>query len=48
MEIQPIKTEAEYEATLKEIERIFDAPADTPESDRLERLTTLVEAYEDL
>ena len=47
MEIKPIKTEADYEAALKEIERLFDAEPGTPESDRLEVLTTLVEAYED-
>jgi HTH-type transcriptional regulator/antitoxin HigA len=47
MEIKPIKTEVDYEAALKEIERLFDAEPGTPESDRLEVLTTLVEAYED-
>ena len=47
MEIKPIKTEADYEAALKEIERLFDVEPGTPESDRLEVLTTLVEAYED-
>lgn len=47
MKIKPIKTEADYEATLEEIERIFDATPGTPEADRLEVLVTLVEAYED-
>ena len=47
MEIRPIKTEADYEAALEEIERLFDAASDTPEGDRLEVLTTLVEAYEE-
>ena len=47
MEIRPIKTEADYQAALEEIERLFDAVPDTPEGDRLEVLTTLVEAYED-
>jgi HTH-type transcriptional regulator/antitoxin HigA len=47
MEIEPIKTETDYEAALKEIERLFDAKPGTPESDRLEILATLVEAYED-
>ena len=47
MEIRPIKTEADYEAALEEIERLFDATPDTPEGDRLEVLTTLVEAYEE-
>jgi HTH-type transcriptional regulator/antitoxin HigA len=47
MDIRLIKTEADYQAALEEIERLFDAAPDTPEGDRLEVLTTLVEAYED-
>ena len=47
MEIKPIKTETDYQAALKEIERLFTAVPDTPEGDRLEVLTTLVEAYEE-
>ncbi len=47
MEIRPIKTEADYQAALDEIESLFDAKLGTPEGDRLEVLTTLVEAYED-
>ena len=46
MEIRPIRTEADYEAALAEIERLFDAAPNTSESDRLDVLTTLVEAYE--
>lgn len=47
MEIKPIKTDADYEAALVEIERLFDAKPGMVESDRLEVLTTLVEAYEE-
>ena len=47
MEIRPIKTEADYEAALAEIEALFEAEPGTPESDRLEVLTTLVAAYEE-
>ena len=47
MDIRPIKTEADYQDALEEIGRLFDAAPDTPEGDRLEVLTTLVEAYED-
>jgi HTH-type transcriptional regulator/antitoxin HigA len=47
MEIKPIKNEADYQAVLVEIERLFAAIPDTPEGDRLEVLVTLVEAYED-
>lgn len=46
MEIRPIKTEADYEATLKEIEGLMSAAAGSPEGDRLDVLVTLVEAYE--
>lgn len=47
MNIRPIKTEADYQSALKEIEKLFGARQDTPEGDRLEVLATLVEAYED-
>ncbi|NJM70450.1 MAG: transcriptional regulator [Scytonema sp. RU_4_4] len=46
LEPRPIRTEADYRAALSEIERLFDAEPNTPECDRLEVLTTLVEAYE--
>src|SRR5262252_10607612 len=47
MDIHPIRTEADYETALAEIERLFDAVPNTPEGDRLEVLATLVEAYEE-
>jgi HTH-type transcriptional regulator/antitoxin HigA len=46
MDIRPIRTEADYQAALHEIEQLFDAFPETPAGDRLEVLTTLVEAYE--
>lgn len=46
MDVQPIRTEADYEAALAEIERLFDAALNTPENDQFDMLTTLVEAYE--
>ena len=46
MEIRPIKTEDDYRAALAEIDRLFAAKLDTPEGDRLDVLTTLVEVYE--
>jgi HTH-type transcriptional regulator/antitoxin HigA len=46
VDIHPIKTEADYEAALAEIEDLFDAVPNTPAGDRLDVLTTLVEAYE--
>ncbi len=47
MEIKPIRTEADYEAALAEVERLWGAEPDTPEGDRFEVLFTLVEAYEE-
>lgn len=47
MEIKPIKTETDYNAALEEIEQLFNAAPDSPDGDRLEILTTLVEAYEE-
>jgi HTH-type transcriptional regulator/antitoxin HigA len=47
MDIHPIRTEADYEAALAAIERLFAAPPHTPEGDRLEVFATLVEAYEE-
>jgi len=47
MDIKPIKTEADYQTALEQIEKLFDAAPDTPEGDLLEVLVTLVEAYEE-
>jgi len=46
MEIRTIRDESDYDGMLGEIERVFDAQPGTPEGDRLDLLTTLVEAYE--
>ena len=46
IEITPIKTEADYEDAMAEIEQLFEARPGTPEVDRLDVLTTLVESYE--
>jgi HTH-type transcriptional regulator/antitoxin HigA len=47
MQLKPIKSEADYDATLKEIERLWDAEEGSVDGDRLEILATLVEAYEE-
>jgi HTH-type transcriptional regulator/antitoxin HigA len=47
MQLKPIKTDADHEAALREIERLWDADEGTADGDRLEILTTLVEAYEE-
>ena len=46
MQLKVIKTRAGYDAATAEIERLWGAPADTPEGDRLELLMVLVEDYE--
>ena len=45
-EIKPIRTKRDYEAALKEIDRLWGEKAGTPEGDRLDVLATLVDAYE--
>lgn len=47
MDIRPIRTDQEHRAVLAEIETLWGAAESTPEGDRLDVLTTLVEAYED-
>ena len=47
MTLRPLKTEADYQEALAEIDTLFDAEANTPEGDRLDILTLLVEAYEE-
>jgi HTH-type transcriptional regulator / antitoxin HigA len=47
MDIKPIRTEADYEAALAEIERLMDAQPSTPEEAKLDVLATLVKVYED-
>ena len=44
--VRPVRTEADYAATLDEIGGLMTARAGTPEGDRLDVLSTLVEAYE--
>lgn len=46
-EIKPIKTEADYEAALKEIEQLWGSSYGSPEGNTLDVLVTLVEVYEE-
>ena len=46
MEIKPIRSEADYEVALKEIETLMNSQPGTPDGDRMDVLVTLVEAYE--
>ncbi len=46
MELKPIRTKKDYQAALAEAERLWDAPLKSPEADRLDVLTMLIEDYE--
>lgn len=46
MNINPIRTQADYQSALKEIETLMVAKADSHEGEKLDVLVTLVEAYE--
>lgn len=46
MDIKPIRTEADYQATLKEVDKLLDSQPGTPAGDRMDVLVTLIEAYE--
>lgn len=46
MRIAPVRTEADYDEALREIERLMDAKPGSARGDRLDVLVTLVEAYE--
>ena len=47
MIIKPIRNEKDYETALARVREIWDADEGTPESDELDVLVTLVEAYGD-
>lgn len=46
MDIKPIRTDTDYRAALKAVERVMDAAAGSPAGDKLDVLVTLIEAYE--
>lgn len=46
MDIFPIKTEADYQRAMNEIDRLWGAEIDTLDGDRLDILIDLVSAYE--
>lgn len=45
-DVKPIRGEANYEAALVEVERLWGARAGTPRGDRLDVLATLIDAWE--
>ena len=46
MRIIPIKTDTDYRAALKKVEKLMIAEPNTPEGEKLDVLVTLIEAYE--
>ncbi len=48
MDIQPIKTEKDYDAALQLIEELWESEEGTAEGDRLDIMITLVDAYEQI
>lgn len=48
MEINPIKTEKDYDLALERVEKIFDAIPNSIEADELDILVTLIEKYEQI
>jgi HTH-type transcriptional regulator/antitoxin HigA len=45
-ELKPIRSRRDYEAALKEVERLWGAEVGTRRGDRLDVLATLIDAYE--
>ena len=45
-EVKPIRSRRDYEAALKEVERLWGAKAKTRDGDRLDVLATLIDSYE--
>jgi HTH-type transcriptional regulator/antitoxin HigA len=45
-EVRPIRTKRDYEAALKEVERLWGAEIGTRDGDRLDVVATLIDAYE--
>ena len=48
MNIKPIKTQKDYDNTLKRVDKLMNAEPNTQEFDELDILVTLVEAYEEI
>lgn len=46
MDIQPIRTETDYDRALAEVERLWNTEQETPDGDKLDVLMVLVEDYE--
>ena len=44
--LRPIRSAADHEAAIAEVERLWGAKSNTPDGDRLDVLATLIDAYE--
>ena len=47
LEIKPIRTNADYERALKQLEEVWEAKAGSEDEDVLDVLATLIDAYEE-
>ena len=45
-DVKPIRTEADHQSALAELEKVWGAKSGTREGDRLDVLATLIDAYE--
>ncbi|GBQ21682.1 transcriptional regulator helix turn helix domain [Gluconacetobacter sacchari DSM 12717] len=45
-DLKPIRNEADYDAALEEVGRLWGAKTGTPDGDRLDVLATLIDVYE--
>jgi len=45
-DLKPIRSEADYDAALEEVGRLWGAKSGTPDGDKLDVLATLIDAYE--
>ena len=47
MDIRPIRTDADRDEAIREIDRLWGSPENSAEGDKLDVLATLVSAYDD-
>ncbi|MBX9462752.1 MAG: hypothetical protein KL840_07230 [Aquamicrobium sp.] len=46
-ELEPIHTEADYDAAFARVERLWGSASGTPDGDRLDVLATLIKVHEE-
>jgi HTH-type transcriptional regulator/antitoxin HigA len=47
IDLKPIRSEADYDEALRQVERLWGEKSGTPKGDRLDVLITLIESYEE-